>query len=98
MLAHAATRIGDECVAVVEHYAEARIGQNLFDSTLHFDEIFFRHLAPMVEVEGWRRSQQLVVGHHERSLIERVAHRLRFVCEAGQQAENPVVCASADGD
>ena len=51
MLAHATTRIGNEHVPVVEHHAKARIGQNLFDSALHFDEFFFGHWAPLLK---WR--------------------------------------------
>src|SRR5690606_29563460 len=44
VLAHFATGVGNDGVAVVEGDAESGIGQDFSDEATHFDEFFFSHV------------------------------------------------------
>src|SRR5690606_4731904 len=44
VFAHFAAGIGDNGVAVIQHNAEARIGQYFGDFTTNFDKFFFSHI------------------------------------------------------
>lgn len=45
-LAHLSCRIGDDAVAVIQHYGEASVGEYILYEPFHRQQFFFRQFAP----------------------------------------------------
>jgi hypothetical protein len=91
VLAHLARAVGDQGVAVFEGDAKARVGEDLIDSAVDFNQFFFGHGLAFGSVRLGRRG----FVEPKQALFARIAAGRLTGIEAGDEAIDAVVRSAA---